>query len=57
MKLDAGKARLAESEGKRRAEKLRNAFYRSDEVEKYLGENQVHAELDLKAFARSRRGG
>ena len=57
VKLDAGKARLSELEGKKRAEKLRDAFYRSDEVEKYLGEGQMHAELDLRAFARSRRGG
>ncbi|KAK5136621.1 hypothetical protein LTR08_002635 [Meristemomyces frigidus] len=56
VKLDAGKARLVEMDGKKEAERLRNAFYRSEEVEKYLGDEQVHAELDLKAFERSRRG-
>ena len=58
VRLDVGKARLMALEGKKRAERLRNAFYRSDEVEKYLaGADQVHANLDLKAFERSRRGG
>jgi hypothetical protein len=38
VKLDAGKVRLMEQEGKKKAEKLRNSFYMSDDVQKYLGE-------------------
>jgi hypothetical protein len=38
VKLDAGKLRLMEQEGKKKAEKLRNSFYMSDDVQKYLGE-------------------
>ena len=56
LKLDAGKARLLELDGKKKAQRLRNAFYGSDAVERYLGEEQVHTELDLKAFERSRCG-
>lgn len=37
-KLDAGKVRLMEQEGKKKAEKLRNSFYMSDDVQRYLGE-------------------
>jgi hypothetical protein len=37
-KLDAGKVRLMEQEGKKKAERLRNSFYRSDDLQKYLGE-------------------
>ena len=37
-KLDAGKLRRLEQEGKKKAEKLRNSFYMSDDVQKYLGE-------------------
>lgn len=36
-KLDAGKVRLLESEGKKKAARLREAFYRNEDVEKYLG--------------------
>lgn len=56
LRLDAGKVRLVEQKGKRRAEALRNAFYRSEEVEKYLGQEQANPALDLEAFKRSRRG-
>lgn len=38
MKLDAGKVRRLEQEGKKKAERLRNSFYMSDDVQKYLGE-------------------
>lgn len=38
VKLDAGKVRLMEQEGKKKAERLRNSFYMSDDVQKYLGE-------------------
>ena len=40
VKLDAGKVRSMEREGKKKAEKLRNAFYRSEDVERYLGGGQ-----------------
>jgi len=55
-KLDAGKVRLIEKEGKKKAEALRNAFYRNEEVEKYLGQEQTHTGLDLQAFRRAKRG-
>jgi hypothetical protein len=38
LKLDAGKVRRLEQEGKKKAERLRNSFYMSDDVQKYLGE-------------------
>ncbi|KAK5121752.1 hypothetical protein LTR85_004627 [Meristemomyces frigidus] len=57
VRLDAGKVRLVEQKGKRKAEQLRNAFYRSEEVEKYLGQEQANPVLDLEAFKRSRSGG
>ena len=56
VKLDAGKVKALEKERKKKAEGLRNAFYRSEEVEKYLGEDQSHRELDLKAFEQAKRG-
>ncbi|KAK0282041.1 hypothetical protein LTR35_007138 [Friedmanniomyces endolithicus] len=37
--LDAGKVKLLQLEGKKKAEQLRNAFYRSEEVEKYLADD------------------
>ena len=56
VKLDAGKVRLMEKEGKKKAERLRNAFYRSEEVERYLGgDGEVNANLDLAAFKRAKR--
>lgn len=36
-KLDAGKVRKMESLGKKKAEALREAFYQSEEVQRYLG--------------------
>lgn len=55
-KLDAGKVRLLEVEGKKKAEKLRNAFYRSEDVERYLGEEgEINQSLDLAAFTRAKR--
>lgn len=56
IRLDAGKVKLMEKEGKKRAESLRNAFYRSEEVERYLGQEQTNAALDMKAFKRSKGG-
>ena len=54
--LDAGKVRLMEKEGKKKAAELRDAFYRSDDVEKYLGAGgQVNGWLDLAAFRRAKR--
>jgi len=38
VKLDAGRVRRLEQEGKKKAERLRNSFYMSDDVQKYLGE-------------------
>jgi hypothetical protein len=56
VRLDAGKVRLLEKDGKRRAAKLRDAFYRSEEMEKYLGaEGEKNANLDMAAFKRARR--
>jgi len=57
VKLDASKVQLLEKEGKKRAEALRNAFYRSEEVEKYLGQEQMNPAFDLSAFNRSKRAG
>lgn len=55
-KLDAGKTRMQEKEGKKKAAKLRDAFYRSDDVEKYLGgEGAMNGNLDLAAFKRARQ--
>jgi hypothetical protein len=38
VKLDAGKVRRLAKEGKKKAERLRNSFYMSDDVQKYLGD-------------------
>lgn len=57
VKLDAGKVRAMEKTGKKKAEDLRNAFYRSEEVEKYLGQDQRNGTLDLGAFKRAKRKG
>ena len=55
-KLDAGKIRQMEKDGKKKAAKLRDAFYRSESMEKYLGvEGETNSRLDLAAFKRSRR--
>jgi hypothetical protein len=53
-KLDAGKVRAMEEEKKKKAERLRNAFYMPDDVQKYLGE----AGVELSGFdvGRSRKG-
>ncbi|TKA25190.1 hypothetical protein B0A50_05888 [Salinomyces thailandicus] len=55
-KLDAGKVRLREQEGKKKAERLRNAFYRDEKVEKYLGQDwdAMTSALDLAAFKRAK---
>ncbi|KAI7555240.1 hypothetical protein D0869_14770 [Hortaea werneckii] len=55
-RLDAGRVRERDQEGRKKAEGLRNAFYRSEEVERYLGQIQGHEGLDLEAFRRSKRG-
>ncbi|EMC91658.1 hypothetical protein BAUCODRAFT_79319 [Baudoinia panamericana UAMH 10762] len=44
-KLDAGKVKLLEKAKQKEAEALRNAFYRSEEVERYLGQQDRGAEL------------
>lgn len=36
-KLDAGRIRKLHDKDKKQAEKLREMFYRSDDVERYLG--------------------
>ncbi|KAK0337382.1 hypothetical protein LTR94_004875 [Friedmanniomyces endolithicus] len=56
VRLDAGKVKLLQLEGKRKAEKLRNAFYRSEEVEKYLGEELGSQGPIDEATGPSRRG-
>lgn len=38
VKLDAGKVRMMEKEGKKKADRLRESFYRSEDVVRYLGE-------------------
>lgn len=54
--LDAGKVRSMEKAEKKKAERLRNAFYRSEDMEKYLGgEGETNENLDLNAFKRARR--
>jgi hypothetical protein len=37
QKLNAKEVRKMESEGKKRREKLQEMFYRSEDIEKYLG--------------------
>lgn len=55
-KLDAGKVRAMENDGKKKAAKLRDAFYRSDDMEKYLGaEGETNSSLDMDAFRRAKR--
>ena len=55
VKLDAGKVRLMERDGKKRAAKLRDAFYRSDDMERYLGaEGETNVNVDMAAFKPSR---
>jgi hypothetical protein len=36
LKLDAGKVRKLQEKDKRKGEKLREMFYRSEDVERYL---------------------
>ena len=56
VKLDAGKVRLMETDGKKRAAKLRSDLYRSEDMEKYLGaEGETNVNLDVDAFKRARR--
>ena len=38
MRLDAGEVRKMEVEGKKKAMRLREAFYRSEDVVRYLGQ-------------------
>ena len=55
-KLDAGKVQAMEKDSKKKAAKLREAFYRSDDLEKYLGaDGETNASLDMAAFKRARR--
>lgn len=56
-KLDAGKSRQLDTDAKRKAQDLRNAFYRSEEVERYLGKDQINVALDLDAFKRAKQRG
>lgn len=37
IKLDAGKVRKLQEKDKKKAERLREMFYRKDDVERYLG--------------------
>ena len=54
--LDAGKVRQKAMENKKKAERLRNAFYRSEDMERYLGvEGETNVNLDLTVFKRSKR--
>ncbi|KAM0717212.1 hypothetical protein Q7P37_007064 [Cladosporium fusiforme] len=59
VKLDAGKVRLMEENGKKKAQQLRESFYMSDEVQKHLGglgDGAIkNAGLDMDAFKRSKR--
>ena len=56
LKLDAGKVRLMETEGKKKAQRLRDLFYRSDDMEKYLGGGgETNVNLDLATFKHARR--
>lgn len=58
-KLDAGKVRLMEQDKKKKAQQLRDSFYMSDEVQKYLGGMgdgaDKNASLDMDAFKQSKR--
>nr|POE72342.1 hypothetical protein CFP56_12216 [Quercus suber] len=44
-KLDAGKIRQQDAHAKRKAQDLRNAFYRSEDIERYLGEHPADSTL------------
>lgn len=59
VKLDAGKVRLMEEGGKKKAQRLRDSFYMSDEVQKHLGDigdgAVKNAGLDMEAFKQSKR--
>lgn len=58
VKHDAGKVRAMEAEKKRRGEKLRDAFYRSEDVERYLGDGGAQrVGVDLQAFKQVRKNG
>lgn len=58
VKLDAGKVRAMESERRKKGEKLRDAFYRSEDVEKYLGDGSAQSVgVDIKAFKQARKSG
>lgn len=55
-KLDAGKIKDLDTQGKKQAQKLRDAFYRSEDVEKYLGvEGATNMSLDVSAFKKAKR--
>ena len=56
VKLDAGKIQALEKEDKKKAQRLREAFYRSEDVEKYLGrKGELNGGLDLSAFKKAKR--
>lgn len=58
VKLDAGKIKALESERRRKGEKLREQFYRSEDVEKYLGgDGEQNGSLDMRAFKQVRKNG
>lgn len=44
VRLDAGRVRKAEAEKKREGQKLRDAFYRSEDVERYLDAGEQNGE-------------
>lgn len=56
MKLDAGKVRAMDNERRKKGEKLREAFYRSEDVEKYLGDGRAQT-VDVQAFKQARKNG
>ncbi|KAK6436573.1 hypothetical protein LTR95_007235 [Oleoguttula sp. CCFEE 5521] len=53
--LDAGKVRQMDQDGKTQAQKLRTAFYASDDVLKYLGEDAGLPEQPVAIQGRRRR--
>lgn len=58
VRLDAGKVRALESEKRKKGEKLRDAFYRSEDVERYLGDGGPQGQgVDLRAFKQARKTG
>ncbi|KAK6432352.1 hypothetical protein LTR95_011477 [Oleoguttula sp. CCFEE 5521] len=55
VKLDAGKVKRMDQDGKKQAQKLRSAFYMSDDVLKYLGEDGAFEEGPVAGHGRRKR--